>query len=117
MKKIVWLQFAALLMTAAVCSMFAGYNGFQSALLGGFAYLIPSLATVLLLKIFKPYPHLAGKVFLLGEGLKVVLSLVFMLVIFYFFHETLAFIPFLLGLLAVSHLVFLAFLRVKDYGR
>lgn len=55
--------------------------------------------------------------FIFGEVLKVVLSLVFMLIIFSIFHETLDFFPFLLGLLSVSHLVFLVLLRVKNYGR
>lgn len=55
--------------------------------------------------------------FIFGEVLKVVLSLVFMLIIFSIFHKTLDFFPFLLGLLSVSHLVFLVLLRVKNYGR
>ena len=43
--------------------------------------------------------------------------LVLMLVVFAIWHETLVFIPFLLGLFTVSHLVFLAFLRVQHYGK
>ncbi len=45
------------------------------------------------------------------------LALVLMLVVFAIWHETLKFLPFVAGLFVVSHLVFLALLRVRDYGR
>lgn len=117
MNKIVYAQFAALAVTAALCALVGGSSGFWSALAGGLSYLLPSTAAVLLLKIFRPYPQWAGKIFLLGEGLKVMLALVLMLVVFAIWHETLKFLPFIAGLFVVSHLVFLALLRVRDYGR
>ena len=117
MNKIIYAQLAALAVTAAVCALISGISGFWSALAGGLSYLLPSVMAVLLLKLFKPYPHLAGTVFLIGEGLKVVLALVLMLIVFAIWHTTLQFLPFIAGLLAVSHLVFLALLRVRDYGR
>lgn len=55
--------------------------------------------------------------FVFGEILKVVLSLLSMLAVFAVWHQSLVFAPFLMGLLGVSHLVFLVLLRVKDYGR
>ena len=117
MNKIIYAQLAVLAVTAAICALISGISGFWSALAGGLSYLLPSAAAVLLLKLFKPYPQLAGAAFLIGEGLKVVLALVLMLIVFAVWHETLQFLPFIAGLLAVSHLVFLALLRVKDYGR
>ena len=54
---------------------------------------------------------------MLGEGLKVMLALVLMLTVFTVWHETLKFFPFITGLFVVSHLVFLALLRVRNYGR
>ena len=117
MKKILLLQLAALVLVALGCFLVAGSSGWWSALAGGLCYWLPSALAVLLLKIFKPYPQMAAKGFLLGESLKVALSLVLMLAVFAVWHETLAFIPLLLGLFAVSHLVFLAFLRVRHYGK
>ena len=117
MKKILLLQLAVLALVALACFFFSGVNGLWSALAGGLCYFLPSALAVLLLKVFKPYPQMAAKGFLLGESLKVMLSLVLMLVVFAVWHETLVFIPFLLGLFAVSHLVFLAFLRVQHYGK
>ncbi len=117
MKKILLLQLAALTATASISALFAGAGGFWSAVAGGLCYLLPSAVAVLLLRFFESYPQMAAQGFLLGEGLKVALSLVLMLVVFVFWHESLVFIPFLAGLLAVSHLVFLAFLRVQHYGK
>ncbi|MDO5640425.1 MAG: ATP synthase subunit I [Neisseria sp.] len=117
MKRILLLQSAALALAALVSLFFSGINGLWSAVAGGLCYLLPSATAVLLLRIFRPYPQMAAKGFLLGESLKVTLSLVLMLAVFVVWHETLVFIPFLLGLFAVSHLVFLAFLRVQHYGK
>ena len=117
MTKILILQLAALAVVALLCLLVSGLPAFWSAWLVGLCYLLPSAAAVLLLRLFKPHPAWAGKGFLLGEGLKVMLSLVLMLVVFAIWHETLVFIPFLLGLFTVSHLVFLAFLRVQHYGK
>ena len=52
-----------------------------------------------------------------GEVLKVVLSLLSMFAMFSIWHQSLVFAPFLMGLIGVSHLVFLVLLRVKHYGR
>lgn len=111
------MQTAALAATAAVFAVTGGSSGFWSALAGGLSYMLPCAATVLLLRFFRPHPRWAGKIFLLGEALKVMLALVLMLGVFAVWHETLAFLPFFTGLAVVSHLVFLALLRVKDYGR
>ena len=78
---------------------------------------LPTLVAVLLLKFSRRNPDLQSSMFVGGEVLKVVLSLVSMLVVFAIWHRSLVFYPFLLAFLGVSHLVFLVLLRVKHYGR
>ena len=55
--------------------------------------------------------------FWLGESLKIVLALVLMTLVFVFYRQHIAFIPFIVGLGAVSHAVLLIFWKVKKYGR
>lgn len=117
MKKILISQIVVLVIVSILSGVLSGLDGILSALLGGVVYIIPSFFSVLLLKFFNNTPQVQGKAFIIGEVLKVVLSLVLMLLVFVFWHHSLVFIPFLLGLLSVSHLVFLVFLRVKDYGK
>ena len=117
MNQIVPLQVIVLLIISVVCALFSGLPGFLSALAGGFSYIVPTLVAVLLLKLSKCNPLYHGKAFIIGEVLKVVLSLVMMLAVFAVWHQSLIFFPFLFGLLGVSHLVFLVLLRVKHYGR
>ncbi|MDO5073998.1 MAG: ATP synthase subunit I [Neisseria animaloris] len=117
MNKILYIQLSALSVTSVICTLVSGIKGFLSSWAGGLCYLLPSAVAVLLLSFLKRYPQVAAKAFLFVESLKVVLSLVLMLIVFYFWHASLTFIPFLAGLFAVSHLVFLALLRVRNYGR
>jgi len=117
MNQIVPLQVIVLLIISVVCALFSGLPGFLSALAGGFSYILPTLVAVLLLKFSRRNPDLQSSMFIGGEVLKVVLSLVMMLAVFMVWHQSLIFFPFLFGLLGVSHLVFLVSLRVKHYGR
>lgn len=117
MKQILILQILVLAAVALISAAFSGLAGFWSAVAGGFSYLIPSAFAVLLLKLSKCNPLYHGKAFIIGEVLKVVLSLVMMLAVFAVWHQSLIFFPFLFGLLGVSHFVFLVLLRVKHYGR
>ena len=117
MNRIVPLQVIVLLIISVVCALFSGLPGFLSALAGGFSYILPTLVAVLLLKFSRQSPDLQSSMFVGGEVLKVVLSLVMMLAVFMVWHQSLIFFPFLFGLLGVSHLVFLVSLRVKHYGR
>lgn len=117
MKQILILQILVLTAVALISAAFSGLAGFWSAIAGGFSYLIPSAFAVLLLKLSNRNPLYHGKAFIIGEVLKVVLSLVMMLAVFMVWHQSLIFFPFLFGLLGVSHLVFLVSLRVKHYGR
>ncbi|MBG9167932.1 ATP synthase subunit I [Neisseria meningitidis] len=115
MKQIIILQSAVLSICAAVAFAVWGFAGFLSAVGGGLSYLLPTFVAVLLLKLFRGNPFLQSRMFVFGEILKV--SLLSMLAVFAIWHQSLVFAPFLMGLLGVSHLVFLVLLRVKDYGR
>ena len=117
MNQIVPLQVIVLLIISVVCALFSGLPGFLSDFAGGFSYILPTLVAVLLLKFSLRNPDLQSSMFIGGEVLKVVLSLVMMLAVFAVWHQSLIFFPFLFGLLGVSHLVFLVLLRVKHYGR
>lgn len=117
MVKILLLQLLVLLLVAAVSGVFGGFPSLLSAMAGGLCYFIPSSVTVLILKLLVPYPQFAGYGFLFGEGLRIVLALIMMLVVFAVWHQVLVFIPFLSGLLAVSHVVFLVFWKVQRYGK
>lgn len=111
------LQFVLMLLVAVVAWFWGGYPFAVSAVFGALVYVVPTVFTVLILSIFKPFPLLAGVGFLLGEGLKIVLALVMMLLLFYFWHKQIVFIPFFAGLLAVSHLVFLISWKVQRNGK
>lgn len=92
--------------------------GVQSAYslgLGAMCYVLPTAVAVLFLKFFKPYSALAGTIFLVSEGLKIILAL-FLLIAVVVLYKPLQFLPFFAGLLVVSHLVFLFFLKVHRYG-
>ncbi len=117
MIKILYLQFFAMAIVAILSGVFAGLPAFWSAVAGGMSYILPTAVAVLFLKFFRSYPKWAGAGFLIGEGLKIVLALVLMLLVFYIWHQQLVFIPFLLGLLVVSHLVFLVSWKVQRYGK
>ena len=117
MNQILVYQVVVLFIISAISAVFAGMNGFWSSAVGGVCYLVPSSIAVLLLKLSNRNPLYHGKAFIIGEVLKVVLSLVMMLAVFMVWYQSLIFFPFLFGLLGVSHLVFLVLLRVKHYGR
>ena len=115
MFKIVGIQ----LVVTAACSLIAyAVGGFQAALslcLGGFSYLLPTFFSVLILN-FSRSPEWAGLGFILSESLKIILALALMLASFAFYRE-IRFLPYFIGLLSVSHLVLLLFLRVHCYGK
>lgn len=111
---VIKLQFVVLL----VVSGFAGLVSFQaalSALLGGLSYILPTVISVLVLRILQQ-SQWSGLGFLVSECLKIVLACILMLLSFLFYREV-NFIAYFLGMLSVSHLIFLFFLRVHCYGK
>lgn len=111
------MQSVATLGVALISGALLNGEAFFSALAGGLCYLVPSAAAVLFLNLLKPYPEWASYGFVFGESLKIALALMMLLVVFIVYHQKIVFIPFIFGLLAASHLVFLAFLRVRSYGK
>ena len=112
-----YLQIAILTVVAVLSGFISGTTAAWSALAGGLCYFLPSALTVLTLNLFRAYPQYAGYAFILGEGLRIVLALILMVTVFAVYADTLQFLPFLFGLLATSHVVFLVFWKVKRYGK
>ena len=65
---------------------------------------------------FKVFPEVSEMAWQ-RESLKIVLALVLMALVFIFYRQHIVFVPFVVGLGAVSHAVLLIFLKVKKYGR
>ncbi|SOD65902.1 ATP synthase subunit I [Alysiella filiformis] len=96
--------------------LWGGQNWAISLLLGGLSYTLPTLLAVYVVHRLKPYPQLAGVSFMVSAGLKITLALILMVSSFLIYPK-MHFLSFFVGLLAVSHLVFLFFLKVYRYGR
>lgn len=109
-------QIIVLAVLVLLAYVFGGENWAISTLLGGLSYVIPTGLAVFLVHQLKPYPQLAGVAFILSASLKIVLALILMVSSF-FIYPNLHFLSFFIGLLAVSHLVFLFFLKVYRHGR
>lgn len=113
---LVGLQVLTSLLLMLIAGIFFGIQAAYSLGLGAACYIVPTVAAVLFLRFLKPYPALAGMGFIVSEGLKIVLALI-LLVAVVVMYKPLQFLPFFVGLLAVSHLVFLLFLKVHHYGK
>ena len=113
MVKILYLQLAVLLVVVALSGLIAGSPAAWSAAAGGVSYVLPSAVTVLFLNIFRSMPQYVGYAFIFGEGLRIVLALVLMAAFCALYYQELRFIPFLLGLLATSHVIFFIFWKAK----
>ena len=112
-----YLQVAVLAIITILSGLISGTTAAWSASIGGLCYFLPSALTVLILNLFRSYPQYAGYAFILGEGLRIVLALILMITVFAIYADTLQFLPFLFGLLATSHVVFLVLWKVKRYGK
>ena len=118
MNQILVYQIIVLLIISVLSAVFAGVDGFWSSVAGGVCYLVPSSIAVLLLKFSKRNPLYHGKAFIIGEILKVVLSLVMMLAVFAVWHQSLIFLSVLVRIARCQSIsFFLVLLRVKHYGR
>ena len=116
MFRLVGLQLITIgLLAAAAWAIGGGIPAF-SLILGGFSYIVPTFAAVLLLKFLRPYPALAGSGFILAEALKIILCLVLM-VLSFVLYGSLHFIAYFIGLLSASHFAFLCFLKVHRHGK
>lgn len=108
------MQLSVLIILVSVAYLWQGQKSAVSVFLGGLCYIIPTALSLWILEWLKPYPVLAGKAMVFALSIKIVFSLVLLLLCFVF-YTPLHFISFFIGLLAVSHLVFLFFLKVSRY--
>lgn len=113
---LVGVQLAVTLLVSAFCYWVWDGAAGVSLLLGGLSYTVPTLVAVLLLKFFHSRPAFAGAVFLASEILKIILAGFAAVAVFYLYGG-LREMFFVVGLLLVSHLVFLLFLKVYRYGK
>lgn len=113
---LVGVQLAVTLLVSAFCYWVWDGAAGVSLLLGGLSYTVPTLVSVLLLKFFHSRPAFAGAVFLASEILKIILAGFAAVAVFYLYGG-LREMFFIVGLLLVSHLVFLLFLKVYRYGK
>lgn len=113
---LVGVQLAVTLLVSAFCYLVWDGAAGVSLLLGGLSYTVPTLVSVLLLKFFHSRPAFAGAVFLASEILKIILAGFAAVAVFYLYGG-LREMFFIVGLLLVSHLVFLLFLKVYRYGK
>ena len=105
MTKIIIWQAGLFAILVAAFGVLLGANAALSCLLGGLCYLLPTTLAILLLNFFRSRARWAAISFLWGESLKVMLSIMLMVGVFWF-YPALEWLPFLLGLLSVSHVVF-----------
>ena len=116
MVRVVWLQAAATAVLGIVVYAGLGFQAAISLVFGGLSYLVPTAVSVLVLKFSRMYPAMLGIGFAAAEGLKIILALLLMAASFALYRE-IRFIPYFFGLLCVSHLIPLFFLRVHRYGK
>lgn len=99
-----------------IAGIFFGIQAAYSLGLGAVCYIVPTAMAVVFLRLLKPYPAFAGMGFVLSEGLKIILALLLLIAVVVM-YKPLQFLPFFIGLLVASHLVFLLFLKVHRYGK
>ena len=116
MNKLFYSQAIVLSILTLLAYWIVGKQSSLSVLLGGLSYALPTALALGVMRILKPYPEMAGIAFIGSASLKIVLALILMVSTFIFYPE-LHFVSFFVGLLAVSHFVFLFFLKVYRYGR
>lgn len=86
-----------------------------SVLWGGLCYLLPSLVASLFLYFTNKKIQYMALGFVLGESLKIILAIL-MIVGVLLVYSTLNWLYFFIGFLAVSHVIFIVFWKLKSYG-
>lgn len=116
MWRVVALQFAVLTLLSLVFGVVLNIQAAYSVILGGVSYIVPTICAILVLNVLSSYSTLAGMGFIVSECLKIVLALILMTATISLYHE-IRFFPYFVGLLSVSHFVFLFYLKVHRYGK
>lgn len=115
MKKLLYFQIAVLTTISVLAWIFFGKNIWISVLLGGGCYLIPTAIMIITLHLFSRNLSRMPMGFLLGQSAKTILAILFMVTVFSL-YPSLNFLAFLVGLLAVSKIVFFVFWKLNHYG-
>lgn len=116
MTLLVYYQMLILAVVTLAFWLFGGASSGVSALLGGLCYLLPTLAAVLVLNFFQTAKTWLPASFFWGESLKIMLSIMLMAVVA-FAYSALQWLPFLVGLIMVSHIVFFVYWKIKHHGK
>ena len=113
MKKIIAYQFLAVALFALVLFPFWGQQAAVSALAGGMSYAVPTAIAALLLSLFSQSPLMSYAGFMMAEGLKIALVIVMLMLIMYFYHTQIMWLPFIIGLFIASHIVFIVIWKLN----
>ena len=113
MKKIISYQLLVVARFGLVLYPFWGQKAAVSGVVGGLCYAIPSIIAVLILSLSSRSPLLSYAGFMMAEGLKIALATVMLLLIMYFFHSQIMWLPFIICLFLASHIVFIVFWKLN----
>ena len=113
MKKIISYQLLVVALFGLVLCPIWGQEAAVSGIVGGLCYAIPSTIAVLILSLSSRSPLLSYAGFMMAEGLKIALATVMLLLIMYFFHSQIMWLPFIIGLFLASHIVFIVFWKLN----
>ena len=113
MKKIISYQLLVVALFGLVLYPIGGQEAAVSGVIGGLCYAVPTAIAVLLLSLFSQSPLLSYAGFLMAEGLKIALATVMLLLIMFFFHSQIMWLPFIIGLFLASHIVFIVFWKLN----
>ncbi|WP_037587038.1 ATP synthase subunit I [Stenoxybacter acetivorans] len=115
MRRILIWQAVSLVAICMIFAIFLSKNAALSCLFGGLSYLMPNAAAALVLNFFRSRPRWTAISFLWGESLKVMLSILLIAAVFLLYPEVM-WLPFLSGLITVSHVVFFMIWKTH-YGK
>ena len=113
----IYIQLVVALILIAVFWIVSGMEAAESVALGCLCYFVPTITAVLVLRFLRRFPRWSDSAFWIGEGLKIVLAVVLMMLVFVFYRQRIVFAPFFIGLIAVSHAVLLIFWKAGKYGK
>ncbi|MGO3859395.1 ATP synthase subunit I [Neisseriaceae bacterium CLB008] len=116
MTKLIGYQALTLAVVLVLTYLVADLAAVWSSLLGGLSYLLPTCVATLFLSLTNHNVQRMALGFVLGESLKIILAIIMMVVVF-IVYPTLRWPYFLVGFLAVSHVIFIVFWKFKHYGR
>ncbi len=115
MFKLLGYQIIALAIVLALSVLASGTGIAVSVILGGLCYFIPSCVAAVSLHYTNRHIQYMALGFVLGESLKIILTILMMVGVL-LVYTTLNWFYFFIGFLAVSHVIFIVFWKLKSYG-